>query len=59
MIHIDQKENCCGCEACLQICPKSCIQMQTDKEGFFYPVVDVKECVNCGACNLVCPVLNP
>lgn len=59
MIHIDQKENCCGCEACVQICPKSCIQMQADKEGFLYPKVEENKCVNCGICEQVCPILNP
>ena len=59
MIYIDQKEKCCGCEACVQVCPKSCIQMRADKEGFFYPVIDTKVCVECGACDRVCPVLNP
>ena len=59
MIYIDQKEKCCGCEACVQVCPKSCIQMSADKEGFFYPVIDTKVCVECGACDRVCPVLNP
>lgn len=32
--------------------------MQTDKEGFAYPVVDTEQCTNCGLCEKVCPVIN-
>ena len=59
MIDIKDKSKCCGCEACSQICPKSCISMIPDEEGFLYPFVDVKECINCGLCKKTCPVNNP
>ncbi len=58
MIHIDVKENCCGCNGCVQCCPKQCITMHTDEEGFWYPTVDINICINCGLCERVCPVLN-
>ena len=58
MINITDKRNCCGCGACVQRCPKLCITMQSDKEGFAYPVVDTKQCTNCGLCEKVCPVIN-
>lgn len=58
MIRIDKKENCCGCTACAAICPKSCIEMKEDKEGFRYPEVDEEICIECGACERVCPILN-
>lgn len=46
---------CCGCSACESICPKSCIKMMPNKEGFKYPViVDKDECINCGLCERVC-----
>ena len=32
--------------------------MQTDNEGFKYPVVDKTKCVNCRLCEKVCPILN-
>ena len=35
-----EKSNCCGCSACVEVCPKSAIKMQEDEEGFFYPTVD-------------------
>ena len=58
MINITSKENCCGCSSCVQICPKKCIRMQEDKEGFLYPVVDLDTCINCGLCEKVCPCIN-
>jgi len=58
MIEIKDNHKCCGCNACAQRCPKSCIVMQEDKEGFLYPVVDKEQCIGCGLCEKVCPVLN-
>lgn len=59
MIHIIDKSKCCGCNACVQRCPKQCITMQEDEEGFLYPVVDQSVCIDCGLCEKVCPVINP
>lgn len=59
MIKINQKQNCCGCTACISICPRNCIQMEADREGFLYPVVDINKCVQCSACEKVCPIINP
>ena len=58
MINILDKKNCCGCFACSQICPKHCITMSRDKEGFFYPNVDENICIGCGLCEKVCPELD-
>jgi coenzyme F420-reducing hydrogenase beta subunit len=59
MISVKQKELCCGCYACQNICPKECIKMQSDLEGFFYPNVDTAKCISCNLCVKVCPILNP
>ena len=59
MINIKDKHNCCGCEACVQACPKQCISFEEDTEGFRYPKVDESLCVDCGACERTCPVLTP
>lgn len=58
MIEITDKSKCCGCSACAASCPKGCISMQEDNEGFLYPVVDKAICINCGACDRACPILN-
>lgn len=59
MIRIFSKKKCCGCSACASICPKSCIVMKRDEEGFCYPSVDETACVDCHQCEKVCPFLNP
>lgn len=58
MITITDKHRCCGCEACVQRCPKQCILFVEDNEGFLYPKPDVSVCIECGLCEKVCPVLN-
>ena len=58
MISIIDKYQCCGCEGCVQVCPKQCISFGEDSEGFRYPVVDEAICINCGLCEKVCPVQN-
>ena len=51
-------EMCCGCEACVAVCPKQCIKMHEDKKGFLYPEVDLSKCIKCHQCEFVCPVIN-
>jgi polysaccharide pyruvyl transferase WcaK-like protein/coenzyme F420-reducing hydrogenase beta subunit len=57
-LRTNKKEYCCGCEACAQICPVSCIKMVIDDEGFWYPDVDKQSCTNCNLCLKVCPYNN-
>ena len=58
MIDIKDKKDCCGCEACKQICPRKCISMVYDTEGYLYPSVNKNECIDCSLCEKVCPVLS-
>lgn len=53
---IGKKELCCGCGACAQVCPKGCIKMGRDKEGFLYPCISETACTSCGLCETVCPI---
>lgn len=50
----NDKNKCCGCEACVSICPKKAIKMEADEYGYIYPAVDDKKCINCGLCKKVC-----
>lgn len=59
MIEVIEKEKCSGCTACMSICPKDCIEMKPDDEGFLYPTVDLNVCIQCSACERVCPIQNP
>ncbi|TWV64533.1 Coenzyme F420 hydrogenase/dehydrogenase, beta subunit C-terminal domain [Parabacteroides distasonis] len=58
MVDIKEKNECCGCNACVQRCPESCITMREDNEGFSYPEVDREVCIDCGLCEKVCPVIH-
>ena len=58
MINITDKHDCCSCSACVQKCPKQCISLEEDNEGFLYPKVDTLVCIDCGLCEKVCPLLN-
>lgn len=53
-INTGEKMECCGCFACMNICPKNAIKIYRDEQGFDYPVADEQSCVACGLCIKVC-----
>ena len=57
MLNLTNKESCVGCTACESICPKHCIEIKSDTEGFRYPEMCITECIECNACRKVCPLL--
>lgn len=49
-----KKEDCCGCGACMNICPQKAISMIEDEGGFLYPKIDQSKCIQCEKCKNVC-----
>lgn len=52
------KTNCCGCAACASICPTKAISMESDCDGFMYPIVSDDLCIDCKLCQKVCAFQN-
>lgn len=45
---IDEKD-----ASCLEVCPVDCIHAREDDEQYY---IDPRRCIDCGACQPVCPV---
>lgn len=56
-IKLASKEQCTGCSACFNVCPKSAITMEEDDCGFARPLIDFSRCVECHSCEKACPQL--
>ena len=54
-IEICKKENCTGCFACMNICPKNAITAGEDEYAKTIPLIDKDKCIECGLCVKVCP----
>ena len=52
-------DTCTGCGSCMNSCPKKCIIMDYDEEGFLFPKIDKDKCIGCKTCEKKCHVLNP
>lgn len=57
MPNLADKDCCTGCTACAAACPKSCIIMERDEEGFLQPMIG-GACIGCGICERVCPIMS-
>lgn len=55
----NNKEDCCGCQACANICPKKAITFTDDEYGFSYPYIDSDKCIGCYHCVKTCDFQNP
>ena len=58
MDKVIERIDCCGCCACINVCPKGALYIKEDIKGFKYPEIDKNKCINCGMCKKVCPVLS-
>ena len=58
VISVVSQDICCGCGACINICPQEALSYSTDINGFIFPQIDKLLCVNCGKCMKVCPAIH-
>ena len=54
-MEICKPEICTGCAACVEICPKHCINMQPDQLSSLHPLINEDLCISCGLCEKTCP----
>ena len=54
---ICKNNECAGCKACIEKCPKKCIVLK-DNLSNYKALIKEEECINCGICKQVCPILN-
>lgn len=47
-------DGCTGCGVCEISCPKKCIKIKENEEGFYEPNIEEESCVNCGICQKSC-----
>ena len=51
--------DCTGCMACYNACPKQAIDIVEDNEGFLQPQINTRKCIDCKLCEKSCPILSP
>ena len=52
---IEKPDLCCGCGACVSVCPKQCLHLKQDERGFrIVEFEDKEKCISCGLCSKVC-----
>lgn len=52
-----KKDQCKGCELCIEFCPKNVLARSKDfnVKGYHYPIVTNGDCIHCRLCVTVCP----
>ena len=54
MITVCELNNCTGCMACINVCPKAAIAINDSIEAF-NAEIDQEKCIHCGLCEKACP----
>jgi len=49
---------CCGCGACMNMCPVHAITLLENDVGFLFPQIDDEKCTGCGLCKTACAFQN-
>lgn len=49
---------CTGCGVCAISCPKKCIDIKKNENGFYEYKINHKDCIQCGICKKVCAQRN-
>lgn len=58
MITVCPLDQCTGCKACCEICPKKSISI-SDSIKSYNAVINEDSCIKCNLCHNVCPINNP
>ena len=51
------KNKCCGCYGCVNVCNRNAIRI-SDSGRSFNAIIDADKCVNCGKCVNICQMNN-
>ena len=51
---LNNPNECCGCTACMALCPQGAIEMRADSKGFMYPLIISSLCMGCMKCIRSC-----
>lgn len=51
---VKDTSSCCGCGACLSVCPVEAITMKEDILGCQYPEINLGKCIGCEKCIQIC-----
>lgn len=54
-VNYNARMNCCGCGACLAVCPVNSIYAVVKERGTIYYEIN-DNCIGCGKCKKVCPI---